>query len=43
MPTPSPPNPAVRRFAAVQALSLAIKIAALVVLAVVVLHFLGGP
>ena len=39
---PSPPNAMVRRFAAVQAVSLAVKIAAVVVLALVLLHYVGG-
>jgi hypothetical protein len=39
---PQPPNHAVRRFARIQAVSLAIKLAALAVLIVLVMKFLGG-
>jgi hypothetical protein len=38
----SPPNAAVRRFAVVWSASLAIKVAAIAVLALVVLKLLGG-
>jgi hypothetical protein len=39
---PPLPNAAVRRFAGVQALSLAIKIAALAVFLVLIAKFVGG-
>ncbi len=39
---PGPPNVAVRRFAAVQLVSLAVKIAAVLVLIVVAVHYLTG-
>ncbi len=39
---PPPRNAAVRRFAQIQAVSLAIKLAALAVLLVVVVKFAGG-
>jgi hypothetical protein len=38
----APPNAAVRRFTALGTVSAAIKIAALAILAVLVLHYLGG-
>jgi hypothetical protein len=38
----SPPNAAVRRFSAIAALSLAVKAAALAVLFLLVLRFVGG-
>jgi hypothetical protein len=41
LPTP-PRNDAVRRFAAVQVASLAVKIAAVLVLLVLAVHYLGG-
>jgi hypothetical protein len=43
VPSPSPPNAAVRRFAAVQAASLAVKIGAVLVLIVLAVRYLGGP
>jgi len=38
----SPPNAAVRRFATVWTVSLAVKVAAVAVLLLLVLKFLGG-
>jgi len=39
---PAPPNAAVRRFAALWSVSLAVKVAALAVLLFVVFRLLGG-
>jgi hypothetical protein len=39
---PAPPNTALRRFSALWAVSLAIKVAALVVLALLVVRLVGG-
>ncbi|HTW76711.1 MAG TPA: hypothetical protein VMG14_02980 [Thermoplasmata archaeon] len=38
----APPNAMVRRFAAIQAVSLAVKIAAVALLAVLVVRYVGG-
>jgi hypothetical protein len=42
MSLPAPPNTAVRRFAAVQVVSLVVKIAAVLLLLVLVVHYWGG-
>ncbi len=39
---PAPPNVAVRRFATVQLVSLAVKIAAVLVLVLVAVHYFTG-